>query len=145
LGDAGQGQFPSRESSSCIGLLGNELAPEAWFEAAARACHPGAIQVGEAVTKTIDANGPLLLDLPDSVRITCFSAYAIADKNVLPITVELIDDKDQVQKLGSLRSTRNAIPALGPLCSLEGRFRKLKFSAAAGNQGTITLAFFAAR
>jgi hypothetical protein len=116
-------------SSGCVRLLDRELAPDAWLEAAARACHPGASRFGETVTKTTAADGSWLIDIPDAIRTTCFSVYAIAPQDALPITVQLVDDKDQVQNLETLQSTRNAIPALGPLCSLDGRVRKLKFVA----------------
>ena len=128
--------------SGCVRSVSSTLSTDVWFDAAARACHPGATRLGSSITLELDANGPQFADIPETLRAACFSAYAVADLSLLPLKVELIDERQQLLSVGSLQSTRGAIPALGPLCSLDGRFRKLKFSAAAHASGTVTLAYY---
>jgi len=138
--DGGPRNWPN--DIGCTDSIQGELAPEAWFEAAALACHPGAIQVGPRLVKVIEPEKPLFVDIPNATPKSCFSAYVIVEQSALPLSVALLDDQNRLQKIGTLRSIRNAIPAAGPLCSLGGTFRKLKFAAEIGHKGTLTLAIF---
>ena len=130
----------------CADRVSENLNPEAWFNAAAQACHPGAMRIGPPTSQTLDPGASTTFDIPSSARVSCFSAYANVAQILLPLVVEVVDDQNNAQALGTIRTTRVAIPDVGPFCPLRHGVQQLRFHSepAAGKiSGSVTLAFFA--
>ena len=130
----------------CAGSVSENLLPEAWFTAAAQACHPGATRIGQPTSQTLDPGTPTTFDIPSSVRVACFSAYANVAQILLPLVVEVVDDQNNAQVLGTIRTVRAAIPEVGPFCALQGGVQQLRFHSeptATRSSGSVMLAFFA--
>jgi len=130
----------------CADSVSENLDPEAWFTAAAQACHPGATRIGQSTSQTLDPGASTSFDIPSSARVSCFSAYANVARILLPLVVEVVDDQNNAQALGTIRTTRVAIPDVGPFCPLRQGVQQLRFQsepAASKTKGSVTLAFFA--
>jgi hypothetical protein len=130
----------------CAGSVDVNLLPEAWITSAAQACHPGATKIGQLTSQTLDPSSPTTFDIPSSAGVTCFSAYAIVAEILLPLVVEVVDDQNNAQVFGTIKTVRAAIPEAGPFCPLQGGARQLRFHSeptAARTSGSVTLAFFA--
>ena len=130
----------------CAGNVRENLLPEAWFTAAAQACHPGAMRIGPPTSQTLDPGASATFYIPSSARVSCFSAYANVAQILLPLVVEVVDDQNNAQALGTIRTTRVAIPDVGPFCPLRHGVQQLRFHsepAAGKTSGSVTLAFFA--
>jgi hypothetical protein len=140
--EAGTKRVEPSNTPNCLNALGANLNTDAWFDAAARACHPGSKRHDTAVTKAVGGDGQVTFDIPAGLMSSCWSAFAIVDDSLLPIRVELVDKDGLSRSLGVLSSNRGAIPSFGPFCALSQDFGRLRLRPDTVKSGRVSLAFY---
>jgi hypothetical protein len=134
-----------RHTPSCVDNLDAGLDSEAWYEAAAHACHPGSTRVTGIISLPLNAPGPLTVEIPAELQSSCWTAFASVDRMQLPIAVDIVDVDGSSQLLGTLVLPHSAIPALGPLCSVRTRFHHLAIRPSRVAESTLSLVFYSRR
>ncbi len=127
---------------SCLEGVDVTLDADSWYDAAARACHPGSSRSSAVITQRLSRDVPATIEIPEPLRSSCWTAFAIADSRALPIAVDIINDADHSDPFSVLSSLRSSIPTFGPLCSLKGSFRKLRFRPSLNADTRLSLVFY---
>ena len=128
---------------SCLDSVNATLDADSWYDAAARACHPGSSRSSAVITQLVSHDAPATIEIPEPLRSSCWTAFAIADRRALPIAVDIINAAEHRDPFLVLSSPRNSIPPFGPLCSLKGDFRKLRFRPSINTDTRLSLVFYA--
>ena len=140
--EAGAKSAQLSSAHNCLDALDTKLNADTWYDAAAKACHPGATKRDGAVAKATGRDGYVTFDIPAGLGSFCWSAFVIVDQSLLPIQVDILDKQGLLRSLGFISSNRSAVPSFGPFCAFNQDFAKLRLQSATAKNGRVSLAFY---
>lgn len=127
----------------CLGAVDDKVDVARWYEAAARACHPGSKRQGAIVSEMTNRETPLIFDIPSEIKSSCWTAFVVVDRVISPLLVDLVEQDGTSQRIGEVIAARSAIPRLGPFCPLRGDFYQLRIQPSVAGSVRISLAWYA--
>jgi hypothetical protein len=140
--DTGVGILRNLAGPNCSNVVDQSLDADAWYDAAAQACHPGSKRRSAVLLQAAIRNGSVDIDIPTGPNSSCWTAFAIVDRVLLPMLVDIVDKDGNARSMGKLWSTQSAIPSFGPFCALEENFRTLRLRAETTAAGKVSWALY---
>jgi hypothetical protein len=124
----GQAAGLSRDLPRRCGGIPNVISERELIDAVADACFPGSVRQGPILALATSRKSPTILELPQSVAVSCWSAVVLKGSTRASINFELLDMADGRHHFAITAGERTVMPEDGPFCSISGRFRGLRAS-----------------